>query len=82
LSNTGAPLPLNGDDSPAETAGANGGAAKGEAKRGVPERLDPEPVADVVGGIPAGAVARRGPPKGESDGPTSEKGEGAGACIA
>jgi hypothetical protein len=58
-----------------------GAAAKGEAQSGVPAKLDPEWVPDPEGGPPAGAVARRGPPNGESVGPVSEKGEGAGACM-
>jgi len=59
--------------------GAIGGAANGEAKSGVPAKLDPDWFAEPEGGALAGAVARRGPPKGESDGPDSEKGDGAGA---
>jgi hypothetical protein len=66
-----------------------GGAAKGEAKSGVPARFDPALLLLLLlvelepeGGPPAGAVARRGPPNGESVGPVSENGEGEGACIA
>jgi hypothetical protein len=50
-------------------------APKGEAKSGLPDKFEP------AVGPPAGAVARRGPPNGESEGPVSENGEGAGACI-